>query len=152
METLEIRHASAAQRHQLRRRGESNWNKANRGGGSQNMEQNQEFLSKYSDFKLSLKRFYLRSDLQFTPFTFDWEIDNGSNKSLSRATQDSNYPLQKGKNSIFDYFLGLLKVSLFALAMLYQTLKQTISILQKKFFFIRSNKKMKILRFRLILV
>ena len=73
------------------------------------MEQNQEFLSKYSDFKLSLKRFYLRSDLQFTPFTFDWEIDNGSNKSLSRATQDSNYPLQKGKNSIFDYFLGLLK-------------------------------------------
>ena len=68
------------------------------------MEQNQEFLSKYSDFKLSLKRFYLRSDLQFTPFTFDWEIDNGSNKSLSRATQDSNYPLKKGKNSIFAPF------------------------------------------------
>ena len=128
METLEIRHASAAQRHQLRRRGESNWNKANRGGGSQNMEQNQEFLSKYSDFKLSLKRFYLRSDLQFTPFTFDWEIDNGSNKSLSRATQDSNYPRQNGTAKEFN-FLKLLKVSLFALAILYQTLKQTISIL-----------------------
>ena len=95
------------------------------------MEQNQEFLSKYSDFKLSLKRFYLRSDLQFTPFTFDWEIDNGSNKSLSRATQDSNYPRQNGTAKEFN-FLKLLKVSLFALAMLYQTLKQTISILQKK--------------------
>ena len=87
METLEIRHASAAQRHQLGRRGESNWNKANR-GRSQNMELQRRIESRAS-FKILRCRWILSEDQ--SPFTFNWEIDNGSNKSLSRrAIQNIN--------------------------------------------------------------
>ena len=87
VETLEIRHASAAQRHQLGRRGESNWNKANR-GRSQNMELQRRIESRAS-FKILRCRWILSEDQ--TPFTFKWEIDNGSNKSLSRrAIQNIN--------------------------------------------------------------